>query len=85
MTVNQIVDNLDGSQPNISKHLQILFDAGLVGRKRSGNSVFYRVADPFVFRLCKLVCSGTARYAASMHKYTAVPRKARAPRRRNAG
>ena len=69
MTVNQIVDDLDGNQPNISKHLQILFDAGLVGRKRSGNSIFYSISDPVVFRLCELVCRSTARQAASLHKY----------------
>lgn len=69
MTVNQVVDQLDGNQPNISKHLQILFDAGLVARERSGNSIFYSVADPVVFRLCELVCRSTARHAASLHKY----------------
>lgn len=72
MTVNQIVGELDGNQPNISKHLQILFDAGLVGRERSGNSVFYNIADPVVFRLCELVCRSTARQAAHVQRYAAV-------------
>ena len=73
MTVNQVVDRLDGNQPNISKHLQILFDAGLVGRERSGNNIFYSIADPVVFRLCELVCRSTARRAAYVQKYSAVP------------
>ena len=71
MTVNQIVETLEGNQPNISKHLQILFDAGLVGRERSGNSVFYSIADPVVFKLCDLVCRSTARQAAHTQKYAA--------------
>ncbi|MGA9416239.1 MAG: metalloregulator ArsR/SmtB family transcription factor [Terriglobales bacterium] len=71
MTVNQIVSELDGKQPNISKHLQILFDAGLVGRARSRNSVFYSVADPVVFKLCDLVCRSTARHAAHLQQYAA--------------
>ena len=75
MTVNQIASGLDGNQPNISKHLQILFDAGLVGRERSGNSIFYRVADPVVFKLCELVCRSTARRAAYVQKYSAIPRR----------
>ena len=75
-TVNEIVRDLEGNQPNISKHLQILFDAGLVGRERSGNSVFYSIADPVVFRLCELVCRSTARQAAYVQRYAAV-----APRR----
>lgn len=81
MTVNQIVDRLHGNQPNISKHLQILFDAGLVARRRSGNSIFYSIADPIVFRLCELVCQSTARHAASLHRY-ALGKSVGAPHRR---
>jgi DNA-binding transcriptional ArsR family regulator len=69
MTVSQIVGRLEGNQPNISKHLQILFDSGLVGRDRSGNSIFYSIADPVVFRLCDLVCRSTVRRAASWQRY----------------
>ena len=68
MTVSQIVDSLDENQPNISKHLQILFDAGLVSRERCRNSVLYSIADPVVFKLCELVCRSTARQAAAIHK-----------------
>jgi DNA-binding transcriptional ArsR family regulator len=75
MTVNQIVARLDGNQPNISKHLQILFDSGLVGRKRSGNSILYSIADPVVFKLCQLVCHSTARRAAYVQKYSAIPHR----------
>lgn len=69
MTVNQVVNALGGNQPNISKHLQILFDAGLVGRERSGNSVLYCIADPVVFKLCELVCRSTVRQASHVKKY----------------
>ena len=76
MTVSQIVGELAGNQPNISKHLQILFDAGLVGRERSGNSVLYSIADPVVFKLCELVCRSTARQAAHVQRYAAgAPRR----------
>lgn len=54
--VGQIVETLQGNQPNISKHLQALNEAGLVGRRREGNSIFYSIADPVVFKLCELVC-----------------------------
>lgn len=55
-SVNEITEALDGNQPNISKHLQALSDAGLVGRTREGNRMFYAIADPVVFKLCALVC-----------------------------
>jgi DNA-binding transcriptional ArsR family regulator len=55
-TVGDVVDALSGNQPNISKHLQALNGAGLVSRRREGNSIFYAIADPVVFKLCELVC-----------------------------
>jgi DNA-binding transcriptional ArsR family regulator len=61
LSVNDIVAQLDGNQPNISKHLQTLFDAGLVGRRREGTSVLYAIADPIVFKLCDLVCNNEAK------------------------
>lgn len=56
-SVGELVAELDGNQPNVSKHLQILTDAGLVGRRREGTSIFYAISDPMVFKLCDLVCS----------------------------
>jgi DNA-binding transcriptional ArsR family regulator len=59
-SVGELVAALDGNQPNVSKHLQILFDAGLIGRRREGTSIFYAISDPMVFKLCALVCSSEA-------------------------
>ncbi len=59
-SVGELVATLDGNQPNVSKHLQILFDAGLIGRRREGTTVFYAISDPMVFKLCALVCSSEA-------------------------
>jgi DNA-binding transcriptional ArsR family regulator len=55
-TVGELVEALDGNQPNISRHLQLLHDAGLVSRRRDGNSILYSIGDPIVFELCNLVC-----------------------------
>lgn len=59
-TVGELVDSLDASQSNVSKHLQLLYDAGLVARRRDGNSIFYSIGDPIVFELCRLVCRNEA-------------------------
>lgn len=59
-SVGELVEALDGNQPNISKHLQILFDAGLLERRREGTSIFYAISDPMVFKLCTLVCHSEA-------------------------
>ena len=55
-SVSEIVEAVGGQQSNISRHLQTLFDAGLVGRRRAGPSVIYWISDPAVFRLCEIVC-----------------------------
>ena len=60
-SVGELVTALDGNQPNVSKHLQILSDAGLIGRRREGTSIFYAISDPMVFKLCALVCSSEAK------------------------
>jgi DNA-binding transcriptional ArsR family regulator len=64
-SVNEITALLDGNQPNISKHLQALSDAGLVHRSRSGNHIYYSIADPVVFKLCALVCHSAGQQARS--------------------
>ena len=53
--VGDLVEEVDGNQSNISKHLKILYQAGIVGRRRDGNSIVYSLRDPTAFGLCELV------------------------------
>src|SRR6478672_10837194 len=55
--VTEITDELETTQPNVSKHLRVLQEAGLVGRRQAGNTVYCFIADPSVFELCDVVCS----------------------------
>ena len=55
-TVGEIIDAVGGLQANVSKHLGVLQQAGLVDRRKEGLRVFYRIADPSVFELCEVVC-----------------------------
>lgn len=61
--VTGIVEETGRSQANVSKHLKMLADAGLVERRKQGLQVFYRVGDPLVQRLCELVCETIVREA----------------------
>ena len=54
--VTRVVEETGRNQANVSKHLKMLADAGLVARRKEGLQVFYRLDDPLVERLCKLVC-----------------------------
>jgi DNA-binding transcriptional ArsR family regulator len=56
LTVGEVVDELELSQANVSKHLRLLLDAGIVSRRREGTSAYYAVVDGSVERLCSLVC-----------------------------
>jgi DNA-binding transcriptional ArsR family regulator len=62
-SVNEVVEALAVSQSNVSRHLQALAEAGLIARKRSGNSIIYSIADPLVYKLCDLVCRSVTRQA----------------------
>ncbi len=55
--VTQLVTATGGLQANISKHLALLANAGMVGRRKEGLNVFYSIADETIFRLCALMCS----------------------------
>jgi ArsR family transcriptional regulator len=55
-SVNELAETVAASQPSVSKHLKMLQEAGFVGRRQEGNSVFYSIADPMVFDLCTLMC-----------------------------
>jgi DNA-binding transcriptional ArsR family regulator len=44
------------TQANASKHLGVLAQSGLVAKTPRGTSVYYRFADPSVYKLCDLVC-----------------------------
>ena len=54
--VTQIIEETGLGQANVSKHLKVLATAGIVTRTQQGTSVYYEIANPFLFELCDLVC-----------------------------
>jgi DNA-binding transcriptional ArsR family regulator len=56
-SVGEIVEALDLKQANASKQLGILYQAGVLGREKEGNTVRYSIKMPLVFDLCGLVCN----------------------------
>lgn len=61
--VTELVDKTGLSQPNVSRHLAVLVSAGLVGRRKQGLQVRYRVVDKHLAEICAIVCRnvGTVR------------------------
>jgi DNA-binding transcriptional ArsR family regulator len=58
--VQDLVAATDTSQANVSKHLKVMLQAGILTRRSEGTSAYYRVEDPLIFELCKLVCDRLA-------------------------
>jgi DNA-binding transcriptional ArsR family regulator len=55
-TVGALADTLGATQQNVSKHLGVLHQAGILNREKHGTSVRYTISDTTVFELCELVC-----------------------------
>ncbi|MBA3609660.1 MAG: winged helix-turn-helix transcriptional regulator [Chthoniobacterales bacterium] len=55
--VTALVELTDLTQGNVSKHLGILMDVGMVDRRKQGLNAFYFISDPQILDLCELMCS----------------------------
>lgn len=60
------------SSANISRHLALLTQHGLVARESRGNSAYYAIADESVYQLCDLVCGSIARQLERTAPYRAA-------------
>jgi DNA-binding transcriptional ArsR family regulator len=72
---------------NVSRHLSMLTQHGLVEREARGTAVYYRIADESVYALCDLVCGSIARQlerSAEDRKAFARARRAARPGSRGA-
>ena len=66
LTINELTAALGATQQNVSKHVGVLAQAGIVGREKDGNHVRCFIADESVFELCELVCGGLRRQVAEL-------------------
>ncbi|MEN8253027.1 MAG: metalloregulator ArsR/SmtB family transcription factor [Patescibacteria group bacterium] len=55
LSVSEIYHMLDLPQANVSQHLMLLRDAGIVETNRDGKKVFYRVAHKNIIKACDLI------------------------------
>lgn len=58
--VGQLLDEIDTTQPNMSQHLNTLFKAKILGRRREGVQIYYRIINERVVTLCRAVCTQIA-------------------------
>lgn len=60
-SVGELAQLCGFSSANVSRHLSLLTQHGLVRRESRGNSAYYSIADASVYALCDLVCGNLAR------------------------
>lgn len=58
--VQDLVESTSTSQANVSKHLKVMLQAGILARRTQGTLAYYSVSDDLGFQLCNLVCDRLA-------------------------
>ena len=58
--VGQLLEEIDTTQPNMSQHLNTLYKAKILGRRREGVQIYYRIINDRVVSLCRAVCTQIA-------------------------
>lgn len=65
MNVQELVEATGQQHANVSKHLRLLADAGMVSRRKEGLYAYYHIEDPSISGLCLLVCGQVENASAS--------------------
>ena len=52
-----LLSHINTTQPNMSQHLNVLYKTGVLGRRRDGVQILYRIIDERVPALCRAVCT----------------------------
>ena len=55
-TVSELLNDINTTQPNMSQHLSTLYQAGVLGKRRDGVNIYYRIVNQRVVTLCRAVC-----------------------------
>jgi len=58
--VTEILSEIDTTQPNLSQHLNMLYQAQVLDKERRGNQIFYRINNYDVVALCRTLCAQIA-------------------------
>ncbi|MCW4000218.1 MAG: metalloregulator ArsR/SmtB family transcription factor [Candidatus Bathyarchaeota archaeon] len=54
-TVNQLVEYTGANQSNLSQHLAILRQGGIVKTRKKASNIYYRVASPKISQACDML------------------------------
>ena len=66
-SVRELLELVHTTQPNMSQHLNTLYKAGIVGRRREGVQIYYRITNDRVVALCQTLFGVIASEAGIPH------------------
>lgn len=70
-SVQELCELTEMSQANVSKHLSVLAEQGIVQKRRQGLFVYYSIADNTIYELCDIVCNSVGkRYGQVMKEFS---------------
>lgn len=69
-SVSELLSEIETTQPNLSQHLNVLYRAGVLAKRKSGTQVIYRVQSEQAVTICRTVCT---QVAIEMEEPSAVP------------
>lgn len=55
LTVSELVDILDISPANVSQHLAVMRQKGILTTRREGSNIYYKISNPKVSQACSLM------------------------------
>ena len=59
-SVNELLLEIETTQPNLSQHLAVLYRTGVLAKRKEGTQVIYRVHSEKAVALCRSVCTQIA-------------------------
>jgi DNA-binding transcriptional ArsR family regulator len=67
-TVLDLTELIGTTQQNVSKHLRLLQQSGIVSRRKQGNFAYYGIIDEGVLSLCEQVCGSLQEQVESLRQ-----------------
>lgn len=57
--VGDLLSEITTTQPNMSQHLNTLYLAGVLDKRRDGVQIYYRIVNNNIVNICRAVCMQT--------------------------
>jgi ArsR family transcriptional regulator, virulence genes transcriptional regulator len=78
-TASDLISEMEISKANLSKHMALLAQGGIIESRREGRQIFYRLTDPEIHKACSVMRSILYRRLKAGEKLASAIHSAAAP------